>query len=63
MGGLGLRLDERKNQEAISRDGVISAADSRVAVLVVPTNEELKIAMDTYQIYLGKCRPGHQEAP
>ena len=42
---LGIRLDEQKNQ-ASSVAGVraIEAADSRVRILVVPTDEELAIA-------------------
>ena len=38
---LGIELDERRNA---ANDGVISAAASRVAVRVIPTNEELMIA-------------------
>ncbi len=42
--GLGIRLDSRLN-EAPSRDArIISATDSPIVVLVVPTNEELEIA-------------------
>jgi acetate kinase len=42
--GLGIRLDPVRN-EATSREArTISADDSAVAVLVVPTNEELEIA-------------------
>ena len=44
LGFLGLKLDEAKNAER-SRDArVISAPDSTVTVMVVPTNEELAIA-------------------
>ena len=48
---LGIKLDESKNrngQRGIIRD--ISAADSRVRVLIVPTNEELVIARETKEI-------------
>ncbi|MBO4929271.1 MAG: acetate kinase, partial [Clostridia bacterium] len=31
-------------------EAVISAADSKVKVLLIPTNEELMIAMDTMNI-------------
>jgi len=58
---LGLRLDERRNQEAVGREGVISPPGARPAVLVVPTDEELKIAMDTYQVYLRHSDTGGQE--
>jgi acetate kinase len=40
---LGIRLDEAKNQSG-SGDRVVSAADSRVTVLALATNEELIVA-------------------
>jgi acetate kinase len=44
LAGLGIELDDELNA-VHSRDArVVSSADSRVAVLVVPTNEELEIA-------------------
>lgn len=44
----GIRLDEKKNRE--KDPFVISADDSRVKVLVIPTNEELVIASDTLKL-------------
>ncbi|WP_448073343.1 acetate/propionate family kinase [Georgenia yuyongxinii] len=41
---LGIRLDAEKNAARSKEARVISAADSAVAVLVIPTNEELAIA-------------------
>jgi acetate kinase len=41
LGFLGIELDEKRNA---ANDGVISAAASRVALRVIPTNEELMIA-------------------
>ena len=41
---LGIRLDEGANQSSARGERTISAADSRVRVLVIPTNEELAIA-------------------
>ncbi|GIG66227.1 acetate/propionate family kinase [Phytomonospora endophytica] len=41
LGTLGIRLDPERNDR---NDAVVSAAGSHVAVLVVPTNEELEIA-------------------
>ncbi len=41
LGFLGIELDEKRNA---ANDGVISAADSRVAVRVMRTDEELMIA-------------------
>jgi len=47
---LGVILDEARNAEAVGREAVISTEDSPTAVLVVPTNEELQIAIETYEI-------------
>ncbi len=44
---LGIRLDEEKNRR---NELYIQAADSRVKVMVVPTNEELAIARDTLEL-------------
>ncbi len=43
---LGIKLDETKNN-GFRSEGVISTDDSPVKVVVVPTNEELMIALDT----------------
>ncbi|MEE6135545.1 acetate kinase [Mycobacterium sp. 050128] len=43
---LGIALDESRNQSTGKGARRISADDSRIAVLVVPTNEELAIARD-----------------
>ena len=48
---LGIRLDEEKNRR---NELYIQAADSRVKVMVVPTNEELAIARDTLEIVSGQ---------
>jgi len=50
LSALGVRLDEKRNRECVGREGRISADDSAVAVLVVPTNEELMIARDTMRV-------------
>jgi acetate kinase len=47
---LGIVLDPERNREAIGKEIVISTADSRVTVAVIPTNEELVIAVDTAEI-------------
>jgi len=46
----GVKIDEEKNRSHEGGIGVISAEDSRVAVVVVPTNEELVIARETERI-------------
>lgn len=46
---MGIKLDEEKNAtRGIS--GIISTDDSTVKVMVLPTNEELMIAKDTYNL-------------
>jgi acetate kinase len=42
--GLGVRVDDARNQARSARPRTVSSDDSAVAVLVVPTNEELEIA-------------------
>jgi len=49
-GGFGIALDGLKNSAAGSRPRAIQADDSRVKVLVVPTNEELEIARETLHL-------------
>ncbi len=48
---LGIKIDYEKNQEMIlGKEGYISAKDSRIPVVVIPTDEELMIALDTARI-------------
>ena len=47
---LGIVLDPALNQATKSKEAVISAANSRVKVLVVPTNEELVVARETRRL-------------
>jgi acetate kinase len=50
---LGIKINPEKNwSKAHSTEWEISTEDSRVKVWVIPTNEELMIARDAYQIYL-----------
>lgn len=44
---IGVRLDEAKNRANNGEEEIISTPDSRVKVVVVPTDEELLIASDT----------------
>lgn len=50
---LGIEIDEEKNAVAIGKEMDIATSDSRVRVLVIPTNEELVIARDTKRIVEG----------
>ena len=47
---LGVELDDARNSERSKETRRISTDNSRITVLVVPTNEELLIARDTYAI-------------
>ncbi len=47
---LGVKLDPERNAVRSGEDRRISADDSKVEVLVIPTNEELMIARDTYRL-------------
>ena len=49
---MGVKLDAEANGVR-GKETVISAADSKVKVLLIPTNEELMIAMDTAAIVKG----------
>ena len=44
---LGIVLDAEKNNSIRATEAVISAANSRVKVMVIPTNEELVVARET----------------
>jgi len=50
LGYLGLKLDEEKNKEIRSKEALISTEDSKVKVYVIPTNEELAIALQTKEL-------------
>ncbi|AEB76161.1 acetate/propionate family kinase [Clostridium botulinum] len=49
LGFLGIKLDQEKNK-IMGEIQTISTEDSKVKVLVIPTNEELMIAKDTKEI-------------
>lgn len=51
---MGIKLDEEKNDQMRGKEMIISTPDSKVKVLVVPTDEELMIASDTMQILTSK---------
>jgi acetate kinase len=54
LGALGIELDAAANLAARGREADIALPASRVRILVVPTNEELMIARDTYEIARAK---------
>jgi acetate kinase len=50
MDQLGIRIDPQRNEEAVGTEALISADDSAIQVWVIPTNEELVIAIDAAKI-------------
>ncbi|MDD3656035.1 MAG: acetate kinase [Atribacterota bacterium] len=51
LSSFGIKIDDNKNDDLRGKKEIISTEDSRVAVLVIPTNEELMIAKDTVEIF------------
>jgi acetate kinase len=47
---LGLEFDKSKNKGLRSKEALINADNSKVKVMVVPTDEEMAIAMETERI-------------
>ena len=57
LDALGYDLDRQKNDKAVGAEAEISKASSRVKIFVIPTNEELLIARDTYRAIEGIENP------
>ncbi len=49
---MGLEFDQEKNKGLRGKEAILSKDSSRVTVMVVPTNEELVIALDTHEIVI-----------
>jgi acetate kinase len=54
----GVHLDEERNAVRSTDSRQITTDDSKVSVLVVPTNEELLIARDTYRLVVAQLAKG-----
>ena len=54
LGALGIKLDKAANKKVRGEIGVISTKDSKIPVVVIPTNEELMIARDTVRVLKSK---------
>lgn len=50
LAGMGVKLDVDRNNARVSGERLISAPDSHVSVLVIPTNEELSIAQQAVEL-------------
>lgn len=53
MGNLGIKMDLVRNRVR-GKETILSTDDSKVKILLIPTNEELMIARDTYSIVKSK---------
>ena len=51
FGYLGLEFDSEKNRGLRAQEAIISKPNSKIKVLVVPTNEELVIAKETVKVF------------
>jgi acetate kinase len=51
LGVLGIKLDEEANKEK-GKEGLITKSDSMIPCYVIPTNEEVMIARDTYDLVM-----------
>jgi acetate kinase len=48
LGNLGIEIDENANEQLVGgKEGEMGAADGKIKLFVIPTNEELLIARDT----------------
>jgi len=65
LGALGANLDKKLNKTALAQLGAgetdLSAADSRVKIFMIPTDEEAVLVEDTIAIMNGTYNPNHLE--
>jgi len=57
LDSFGIKLNLSRNKQLVGKEGEISKTDSKVKVFVIPTNEELVIAIDTAKLieqHIGK---------
>jgi acetate kinase len=47
---LGYEIDLARNREAVGKTSEIATDSSRIRIFVIPTNEELLIARDTFRV-------------
>ena len=50
LGSLGIEINKEANEAARGEEGIISTEDSKVKVIVMPTNEELAICRETVRL-------------
>ena len=54
LGALGVKFDEATNKKCHGVTAVLSTKDSKIPVIVIPTNEELMIARETVRVLAAK---------
>jgi acetate kinase len=59
---MGIQIDPQKNKETRKKEEIITTASSKVKVMVIPTNEELVIAIDTAEIVKKLASSGSKDS-
>jgi acetate kinase len=57
---LGIKIDPEKNRNALGKEAEIQTPDSKIRVMVIPTDEEIAIARDTFEIASGTAKQALQ---
>jgi len=47
---MGMHLSKERNTKVRGKETILTTDDSKVTAMVIPTNEELVIAQDTFEI-------------
>ena len=47
----GVEIDHELNKSIHGKEALISTPDSKIKVAIIPTDEEVMIARDTYEFY------------
>jgi len=50
MPGLGIKVDSHLNEHVLGKEGIINAADSKVDIMIIPTDEGKMIAREVLEI-------------
>jgi acetate kinase len=60
---IGIHINRELNSQVGANAGIISKPYSPISILVIPTNEELQIATDTYELITGETLSPLQDKP
>jgi acetate kinase len=61
LAAIGCKLDEARNKACFGCQSVISTEDSKTPAIVIPTNEELMIARETYRLLIDNATAANAE--